>query len=199
MSWADAIRGKPGLALRIVALGLCLAGPAAAQDTGPRSDLPQGSPILVLDQERLFTESRFGQESLERQRTAAEVLEAENSRIEAELVAEEQELTDRRPDLAAEEFSALAQAFDEKVERIRQEQDAKVRALVETRDADRKTFLSTLVLPVLADILDRTGAVVILNKSDVMVAATAIDVTDAAITRVDLRWTEAAPGEGGGP
>jgi Skp family chaperone for outer membrane proteins len=190
MPGRGAIRGGLGLALRIGALGWCLVGPAAAQDIVPPSDLPQGSIILVLDQERLFAESQFGRESLERQREAVEALDAENTRIEAELVAEEQALTDRRPDLPAEEFSALAQAFDEKVERIRQEQVAKERSLVEARDADRRVFLTQLVLPVLGDILQATGAVAILNKGDVLVAANAIDVTDAAVARVDDRWSD---------
>jgi Skp family chaperone for outer membrane proteins len=191
--WA-AIRGRLGLALRIALLGWCLGGPVAAQDGVPPSDLPQGSVILVLDQERLFAESQFGRERLERQRQAAEALDTENSRIEAELVAEEQALTDRRPDLPAEEFSALAQAFDAKVERIRQEQDAKVRSLVEARDADRRIFLTELVLPVLGEILETTGAAAILNKDDVVVAANAIDVTEAAVARVDRRWSDERKG-----
>lgn len=164
-----------------------------SQEPVPTPDLPQGAVVLVLDQDRLFAESQFGRASLERQQEAAEALEAENSRIEAELAAEEQDLTDKRPQLAAEEFSALARAFDEKVEQIRTDQDAKVRALVDARDADRRTFLSTLLPPVMAEILDTTGAVAILNKADVLVSARAIDVTDEAIARVDRRWAELDP------
>lgn len=189
--------GAPGGAVTRLARGLriavilaALGGAALAQDSAPVTDLPEGAVLLVLDQERLFSESQFGRESLERQRTAADALEIENSRIEAELVAEEQSLTDRRPQLSAAEFTALAEAFDAKVEQIREAQDAKVRELVDARDADRKTFLSSLVLPVLAEILDATGAMAILNKSEVLVSARAIDVTDAAITRVDRRWSD---------
>ncbi|MCU0827834.1 MAG: OmpH family outer membrane protein [Tabrizicola sp.] len=177
----------------VAALGSLLAGAVLSQEPVPTPDLPQGAVVLVLDQDRLFAESQFGRASLERQQEAAEALEAENSRIEAELAAEEQDLTDKRPQLAAEEFSALARAFDEKVEQIRTDQDAKVRALVDARDADRRTFLSTLLPPVMAEILDTTGAVAILNKADVLVSARAIDVTDEAIARVDRRWAELDP------
>jgi Skp family chaperone for outer membrane proteins len=176
--------------LCLAAFGALLAGSALSQDPVPTPDLPQGAMILVLDQDRLFAESQFGRASLERQQQAATALESENSRIQAELVAEEQDLTTKRAQLQSAEFSALAKAFDEKVEQIRAEQDAKVRALLDARDADRRTFLSTLLPPVMAEILDATGAVVILNKSDVLISARAIDVTDEAIARVDRQWAD---------
>ena len=119
---------------------LAVTGSASAQDPAP--------PLLTLDQERLFLESDFGQAVIERERVASKDLEQENRRIEAELVAEEQALTEARSTLAAEEFAARAEAFDAKVERIRTEQDAKASRLTERRDADRKAFLDVAV-PVL--------------------------------------------------
>jgi Skp family chaperone for outer membrane proteins len=142
------------------------------------------SVILTLDQERLFVESAFGKASLEREQAATRALEAENASIEAELVAEEQELTRRRATLSAEEFSALAAAFDDKVERIRSEQDAKSRDLVRAREADRQAFLRAAV-PALAELMGELGAVAILEKGQVFLALSAIDVTDEAIQKVD--------------
>ena len=56
-------------------------------------------------------------------------LATENRRIEADLEAEEQELTELRNTLPAGEFRLLADAFDAKVQETRAAQAAKGRAL----------------------------------------------------------------------
>jgi len=169
----------------LLALWLFVSAPVTAQQ-GLAEEMagPPTAVILTLDQERLFTESAFGKASLERERAAARALEAENSRIEAELVEEEQDLTVRRSTLPASEFAALAEAFDEKVERIRTEQDAKARELTRVREMDRQVFLRAVV-PALGDLLGEFGAAAILDKSMVILSLSALDITDEAIARVD--------------
>ena len=165
-------------------LGLLLAGqPLAvcAQEAVTAQAKPE---ILVVDRERLFTNSAFGRASIAREEEAARALEAENSRIQAGLVAEEQELTVLRKTLSAEDFATRADAFDQKVERIRAEQDAKARDLTKARDENGKAFL-VAVAPVLEGILNRSGAVVLLDKGLVILAVSSIDVTDEAIAEVD--------------
>jgi Skp family chaperone for outer membrane proteins len=142
-----------------------------------------------LDQERFFVDSRFGKAALERERAAIFALEAENARIEQELIAEEQSLTEQRKTLPADEFAALAQAFDIKVEGIRAAQDAKARDLTQQREAERQRFLQVAV-PVLGTLMEEKGAVMVLDKSAIILSLTEIDITDEAIARVD----QAAPG-----
>ncbi|WP_136645426.1 OmpH family outer membrane protein [Tabrizicola sp. YIM 78059] len=166
-------------ALCAVVVLLFLGQPVPAQD----APIPGGI-ILTLDQDRLFLDSAYGKASVERERAATKALEAENARIEAELVAEEQELTRKRGTLPAEEFSALAAEFDAKVERIRAEQDEKSRDLVRAREADRQAFLRAAI-PALAELMGELGAVAILDKSQVFLSLSAIDVTDEAIVKVD--------------
>ena len=177
-----------GLGLWLLAAGLAL-----AQDA-PAVDAAQGptSAILTLDQDQLFAESAFGKASLDRERAATLALDVENKQIEAALIAEEQDLTTRRATLPADEFAALATAFDIKVERIRGEQDAKFRALSQIREEDRKAFLRAIV-PVLGELMGEKGAVAILEKSSVILSLTAIDVTDEAIARVDAVLPPADP------
>lgn len=175
--------GLGRLALGVI-LGLGLTGTLSAQESPVVEAQIPFSPVLTLDQDRLFAESAFGRASLERDRAAAAELEAENSQIEAELIAEEQDLTTRRAELSAEEFTALATAFDEKVERIRNEQDGKARDLGRAREEARQAFLRAIV-PVLGELLSEQGAVVILDKSSVILSRTAIDITDEAIAKVD--------------
>jgi Skp family chaperone for outer membrane proteins len=176
-------RGAAWLFGLILALGL--AASAEAQEA------VVASPILVIDQNRLFVESAFGKASIARERAFLAELEEENKRIEAELVAEEQALTDLRSGLSAEEFSARAKAFDAKVEAIRTEQDSKAAGLNAQRDADRQTFV-TAIGPIVAELLTERQAVAIVDKGLVILSLSAIDVTDAAIAKVDAALKETA-------
>lgn len=142
------------------------------------------APILVIDQERLFSESRLGERISSEIEAASDTLAAENRRIEAELVAEELSLTERRSSLPPEEFRALADAFDAKVQRLRAEQDEKERALQARGEADRQAFLNSIV-PVLGAIAGERGAVAILDRRAVFLSADRIDVTDEAIRRLN--------------
>jgi Skp family chaperone for outer membrane proteins len=161
----------------VMGLGL----PVAAQDAV--------APLLTLDQDRLFLESDFGKATVERERAATVDLEQENRRIEAELVAEEQALTEARATLTPEDFAARAEAFDAKVEQIRTEQDAKARQLTEGRERDRKAFLE-IAVPVLAELLGDKKATAILEKNLVILSLSAVDITDEAIARVNAALAE---------
>jgi len=173
----------------VLVMVAALAGPVAAQDADPTVTAPM---ILTLDQDRFFLESSIGKAAVAREKAAADALEAENSKIEAELIAEEQDLTTRRPTLPAAEFTALASAFDEKVERIRSEQDTKARALTQDRDKERQEFLRVAV-PVLGEVMSEKGAIAIIDKTMIILSLSAIDITDEAIAKVDAALKETAP------
>ena len=64
------------------------------------------SPVLVIDQDRLFAETRLGTRTLDALEAKAQELASENQRIEAELIARERELTELRPKTPAEDFKA---------------------------------------------------------------------------------------------
>ena len=178
-------------------LGLAC-GPALAQD-----DLSMGqvrSPILTIDVDRLLAETRYGErlgEDLTRRR---EELAVENRRIEAELTAEEQSLTERRPTMEVEAFRAEAEAFDAKVQRIRSEQDSKEQALSDSVEQGRTEFLNAAT-PVLAGLMIDSGAAVILQRRDVFLSASLVDITDEAITAIDTQLGEGdgTPAEGPAP
>lgn len=191
------MRGGLATLLLVAFLGVL---PALGQETGGAFR----SPILTLDEDRLFTESRRGRALLAglEQETAA--LSTENRRIEAELTAEEKALTLQRPSLPPEEFRALAEAFDEKVVAIRREQDAKARALAQRREIDQQAFYRE-VLPLLTELVSSRGAVAVLERGAVILSAEQVDITNDAIALIDARLgtgpdgngAEAPPGEAG--
>lgn len=164
------------LRLACVALGLLLAGMAMAQDLR--------SPILTIDSERLYRDSAFGERVVREIEAQTSALADENRRIEETLEAEELELTAQRADLPPEDFRALADAFDARVQSIRQERDAKSRAIADQLEDNRDRFLIGAE-PVLEAIMREAGAAVILERRSVFVSANVIDITDAAIARID--------------
>lgn len=170
--------------LAALSVAAALAAPLAAQEvtTGPR---PLAPSVLVLDQERLFEGSLWGKRVVAEIEADSNALSAENRQIEAALSAEEQALTEQRKTLPAEEFRALADAFDAKVVDIRRSQDTKARDIARLGEAEQQAFLATAV-PVLRQLLGETpGAVAILDRRSVLIAAEAIDITDIAIARID--------------
>jgi Skp family chaperone for outer membrane proteins len=175
----------------------------AAAPTGATGTLLMQSPVLTIDPDRLFTGSKFGQRVERDYEDKARQLATENRTKEAELTAEERDLTDRRPKLAPEEFRKLADAFDAKVEGIRASQAAKTSDLDRQREAERQRFLQT-ALPILGDLVRETGAVAILNTQAIFLAFRGIDITDRAIQRIDEKigdgaQLEPAPGDATAP
>lgn len=184
-------RGRRLAGALALAAFVAVAGPSLTQEV-------PSSAVLTIDQERLFVESAFGKAVIAREAAAARALEAENAKIEASLIAEEQDLTDRRATLPAAEFAALADAFDAKVVRIRSEQDAKARDLSKSREGDRQEFFRAAV-PVLGDLLVERRAVAIIDKSAIVLSLSVIDVTDAAIVKVDAALGTGGPEQQGAP
>jgi Skp family chaperone for outer membrane proteins len=169
--------------MRAAVLAACLwaaAGAASAQQ--PQVELPP--PVLTIDADRLLAESAFGRALATEVDDAARRLAEENRRIEADLLAEESALTERRGMMSPDEFRPMADAFDEKVQRLRTEQDEKERALADLREEGRQRFFR-LAVPILSEIVREQGALVLLDRRDVFLSADSIDITEEAIARID--------------
>jgi Skp family chaperone for outer membrane proteins len=157
--------------------------PEAAPEAARVPAVPQ-SPVLTLDEERLFAQSRYGRAALAAIDADQQTLVAENRKLEAALGEEERMLTERRPSLPPAEFRRLADAFDQRVSELRRTQDAKSRDLRARRDAERQRVLEA-ALPVLGEIVAEAGAVAILSDQAIVLAFDRIDITDIAIARLD--------------
>ena len=167
------------------------ANPVAAQqapvpDTGVVQSL-----ILTISPEQLYSESAFGQRISREIEEEGAAISAENRRIEAELTAEERELTELRDTLAPAVFRERAEAFDEKVQQLRREQDEKARALGQRNDEARRALLAA-AQPVLLQLMRDSRAVAILDRRAVLLSADAVDITDIAITRVNAQFADGA-------
>lgn len=140
--------------------------------------------VLLIDQDRLFSGSVFGQAVGGVIDRVGRDLSAQNREIEDVLSQEEQRLTELRSSLSIEDFRLRAAEFDARVVEIRSEQDAKNRALGAYAEAARQRFLE-IMGPILIDLVQRSGAEVLMDRRAVIFARDDIDITDEAIAAID--------------
>lgn len=176
-----------------LAMALTIATPAAfAQSLGRTV-----SQILTIDRERLFQDSAFGarvQAELELERAQ---LAKETRQIEAALEEEERALTLQRDSLTPEAFRALADAFDLRVQDLRQTSIVTEQDFLRRMEREQLAFFDRIG-PILGQLVRELGAVVIVDHRVIILTTQNVDVTDLAITRIDaeLGTGESAPADG---
>ncbi|MEM7597455.1 MAG: OmpH family outer membrane protein [Pseudomonadota bacterium] len=180
--------GRAILAAALIALGGAPV-PVVAQDLGVlRSD------ILVIDPERLFEGSELGQKMLADHQNEREALAAANEELAAELEAEEQRLTGIRAETSPEDFRAMADEFDARVQQIRADSERRVRDLERKRERLPVEFLGQ-VDQIILDIMRAAGGVVLLDQRSVILRADVVDITDRAIARINDEIGDGGPAE----
>lgn len=161
--------------------------------TAPTAPVAAGATaVLTVNQEALYEDSLWGKRALAELAARRRDVLAENERIVAELEAEDDALTALRTTLPADEFRRRADAFDARVQQVRQEREAAGDALIEAANADRDAFLNA-ALPVFTAVMRERGATVILDRRTVFLAADAVDATAIMIARIDAQLGTGSP------
>lgn len=142
------------------------------------------SPILTIDRDRLFSETLFGKRVNAELQTASDSMKAETRQIESGLETEEKALTEKRSTMSAEDFRKLADAFDKKVQSLRADRETAKANLQKQIDAAQAQFYDQIG-PILGALVRERGAVMILDKRAILLTAADVDITDAAIARID--------------
>lgn len=143
-----------------------------------------GPAIVVLNQERLFAESLFGQRVQDELEAASSELSRQNRELEASLLEEELGLTRQRATMSEEEFRPLAEEFDTRVEEIRAAQSEVLRRLNAQADGAQQLFVE-LTTPILRGLLRDIGASAVLDSRAVLYVVDGGDVTQLALERID--------------
>ncbi len=165
---------------------LCLPLSALAQGNFP-TVFPRS--ILLLDPDRLLRDSDIGAAMLAAfdEKRAARI--AENELIATQLENEESQLTDLRPTIDPEDFRQKARDFDEKVQRIREEQIAKDVEL--QREADQiPTRFVEISAPFLSELMEKYQSGAIVDIRTVLLYNRNFDVTDEAIELLNRIYAE---------
>ncbi|MDC1292189.1 OmpH family outer membrane protein [Amylibacter sp.] len=142
------------------------------------------STIAILDQESLFSNTKWGKNIFKNVENKVTKLAAENRTIESELEVEELNLTKVRKITSKMEFDILAIEFDKKVKKIRDEQSFKQREINNYLNENRKLFFE-MITPILLNYIDELGIEVLLNKDTVALASLGSDITKSAINRIN--------------
>lgn len=161
------------------------AGPAPAPGLVVPTAQPEVQiPLMTIDQDAVFLRSAWGQRAQSELEQRGAALASENERLAQALSREEEELTELRKTLPADEFRARAEEFDKRVVEVRRERAIKVTELQQYADGERDAF-QQVVRPILARMMQERGAVAVLDLRVLFVSAEAIDVTDELIEEVD--------------
>ncbi|OIP87607.1 MAG: hypothetical protein AUK37_01145 [Rhodobacterales bacterium CG2_30_65_12] len=171
--------------LPAVSLALALAGGAVLPSAAPAQTLGRVvSPILTVDRDRLFADSLYGQRINRELEASSAAMATETRKIETALEAEELDLTERRATLTPEAFRALADAFDEKVQALRQQRDTAETNLRQQIEQAQLAYFDQIG-PLLGALVRERGAVMILDRRAILLTAADVDITDEAIARID--------------
>lgn len=181
------VAGSVGLAIMVLA-----SSPVVAQSIGVVQ-----SDVLVVNPDQLFAETRLGQRMTDELQAERDALIALNRDLEQQLETEEQALTELRAETSPEEFRAMADAFDRKVQQIRQDSERRARDLERSRSQAPVAFMR-VVEPVLIEIMRDAEAAVILDSRATLLSVEEVDITDLAISRVDATIGDTLPGDAAG-
>jgi len=170
--------------LRWFAVWLMLALPAAAQQAAPFA--------LIIDSERLFFETQYGQRLSDDLAAMATDLQTENDQIVATLTEEERSLTVQRPTMSPEDFRAQAEAFDMKVQEVRRVRDAK-NVELQVATAGARAEFEERIQSIVAGIMLERGATMIIEQRNVVLSVRAVNITEDAIARIDAELGNGLP------
>lgn len=160
---------------------LLAASPSAAEE----ADSESASPLVVtIKMDRVLTESAAGKEVARQIEALASQLRQGFRAREAELKVEEQAIAAVRSQLEEQEFRSRVQGFEQRVRQYEEDLQASGARLNEARAAAMGELRRQLA-PVLQEIMVRRQAGVMLDESEIVLAARELDVTDEAIRAFD--------------
>ncbi len=168
----------------LLALVFAIWGAGMAPVSAQTGTAAAKTPVLLLDQDRLYRESSYGRAAAAEIRVLVLALQEKEAISKAELEAEEKELSEQRAVMDPEAFRAASDAFDKKVGEIRDAHRAA--ALDINAQSERFKFLFFRAAePVLLKMLQERGATMVLDVRNALLAVPSSNITNEAILRVD--------------
>lgn len=146
--------------------------------------MAQTNVILVVDLDKAYKMSKFGQSIRKAFQLENESFNEENNFILESLKQEEIKLTKDRQELSPEDFSEAADAFDTKAVAIRADRLEKIR-IVDEKFKSLKPLFFNKIRPFIEKIMREYDASVILEKNSVVWSLGSIDITSVIVERVD--------------
>lgn len=154
-----------------------MSAPAVSQDVDPAQ-------ILVVDIEAILKRSAAGGAIQSQAEAMRDRFQATFKTREDALLAEERALAELRQELDRETFEARAAAFEAEVRTLRRDR-REIGEQVQRVFFGATSELKERLQPILVEIMSERRAGVLLDTREVLLSATALDVTEEAIRRLD--------------
>ncbi|MEM9099015.1 MAG: OmpH family outer membrane protein [Pseudomonadota bacterium] len=136
--------------------------------------------VIVVSRARILSETEAARYLREQERAERTRLQAWIKTETQALDAEEQRLTDLRPETPSSEFQRLTEMFDQRVRQVRRTAQ-RLEAALQAQFRDARKELLTDLYPVLIEILRREGATLIIDADQILIADPRIEKTDDVI------------------
>jgi len=180
------ITGAFRLILLLVLAVLALSGPLWAQSAFP-TVFPK--PLLVLDQDRFFSESGLGKAMTGNLLAKREEVIKNARGVYLAFETEERRLTDQRLGMDPAKFQILADDFDARVQESRKQQLATDLDLQKEADGIRQQFFR-IAAPYMSQLLQKYSAGAILDMRSVLLFDQNMNITDEAIALLDKAFAD---------
>ena len=145
--------------------------------------------ILIVDLDRVYNSSKFGQSIRKNFQLENQSFNKENSTILESLKKEELKLTKDRESLSPEDFAKAAVIFDTRAVAIRAVRLEKIR-IVDERFQGLKPLFFERIKPIIVKIMREYDAFIILEKNSVVWSLASIDITSVIVERVDRAFVK---------
>lgn len=145
--------------------------------------------VLVVNQNRISTESLAAQSIKKAERELRDALRRAIDLARGPLVAEEQELVRLRETLPKEEFEERVQVFERNILLVRRRSE-EMRSEIDKAVAEAKDRLSGAIQASIVEIMKERGAGIVLDEGSVVVHARIFDVTGEVLERLNAAAPE---------
>lgn len=174
-----------------LAAGSVFAGAAAAQEaeTAVAAASEKAAPvILIVDQARVIAESKAGNSIAEQMKLLQDTANKELEKEIAKITKEAETLKGKKGDLGEQEYIKKAQALALKQNNLPVLREIKVQEL-SVAEQNAIAVIGEEMRPILKEIVDSRGATLLLDRSAVMYAAKATDITEEVLVNLDKKLT----------
>jgi Skp family chaperone for outer membrane proteins len=172
------------LVVTCLAAGTCGGPGLAAGEDGSEKQVPLN--IAILDVQSVFQNAAAVKSIQVAMRTYIEAYRAGTQREEEEIRAAQQELARKRETLSREQYEAERRKLEQRLLEAQARVQERKRGLDETQQQGMNEVQSALN-SIVTEIANEQGITLILRKEQTVLNATALEITDEVLNRLNAR------------
>lgn len=172
------------LMVACLAVGTCGGPSLAASEDGSKEQVPLN--VAILDVQSVFQNAAAVKSIQTAMRTYIEAYRAGTQREEEEIRAAQQELARKRESLSEEQYEAERRKLEQRLLEAQARVQERKRGLDETQQQGMNAVQRALN-SIVTEIANEQGLTLILRKEQTVLNATALEITDEVLNRLNAR------------